>query len=75
MFYCVECFSTIQQTAIDNAAIPDVLVYCLIDYPATQRCTTELLEAKLEVVRFEEVTIVENDDPIKKFEYQRADRY
>ena len=59
MLYSIEHFCSIQQAAVHNASIPDVLINCLVCNPAAQRRTTELLEPELKVVTFEKMTIIE----------------
>ena len=67
---CVECFGAIQETSIDSASIPEILIYCLIDHPRAERSIAKLLEPKLEVIVLQEVTIVEKNYPIQQFQYQ-----
>ena len=68
MLYSIKRFGTIQQAAVHDASIPDVLINCLVYNPAAQRCATELLEPELKVITFEKMTIIEEDDPIKQLE-------
>ena len=67
---CVEGFGAIQETSIDSASIPEILIYCLIDHPRAERSIAKLLEPKLEVIVLQEVTIVEKNYPIQQFQYQ-----
>ena len=68
MLYSIKSFCTVQQAAVHHASIPNVLVNRLVNNPAAQRCTTHLLEPKLKIIPFEQMTIVEEDNPIKQFE-------
>ena len=75
MLYSIEHFCSIQQAAVHNASIPDVLINCLVYNPAAQRCATDLLGPELKVITFEKMAIIEEDDPIKQLEDEQANCY
>ena len=44
MFNCVKSISTINETSIDSAAAPEILVYGFKNHPRTQRSVAPDME-------------------------------
>ena len=64
MLDSVEGLGAVHEHPIDLATLPDVHVNGLIGHPGTEGCTAILLKPKLEIVTFQQMTIIVDYDPI-----------
>ena len=70
MLNSIKCLSAVHECCEDIIAIADVDVDGFINQPGAKRGAAIFLEAKLKFISFQEMSIVEDDDPVQQLKDQ-----